>query len=96
MADSPDLPYEALQIVDPLTGMYFWWDEAPTAKRRVYHGQVAASLEGGYYLLAFAPCDELPKGVYEIVHVSIMTEQAWSFFQPEGDYLAAMGTNEPA
>ena len=92
----PELPELSEVILDHLTGMYFWWDAAPTAKRRVYHGRVAASLEGGYYLLDFAPCDELPRGLHEITHVATMTEQTWSFFRTEDeltDYMAARGSD---
>lgn len=76
--------------LDRLVGCFFWWDGAPTAKRRIYHGRIVASLEGGYYLLKFDSSEHLPDGVHEIVHVSTMTEHSWSFFQTETDYLAAL------
>lgn len=85
-ADGP----ETYQVLDHLTGMYFWWDDAPPSKKGFYHGRVAASLEGGYYLLEFAPSDKLPEGVHEIVHIALMAEQTWSFYRTETEYLAAL------
>lgn len=79
-----------VHILDHLTGMYFYWDSAPPSKKGFYHGRVAVSLEGGYYLLEFAPSDLLPTGLHEIVHVALMAEQAWSFYRTEAEYLAAL------
>lgn len=81
---------EFIAIPDPLVGMYFWWDDAPRAKKRFYHGHVAAALDGGYYLLRFAASDDLPSGLHEIVHVATMTEEAWSFYRTEAEYAAAV------
>lgn len=87
---------ETYQVLDHLTGMFFWWDSAPISKKRVYHGRVAASLEGGYYLLEFAASDQLPEGVHEIVHLATMVDQAWSFYRTEAEYRAALagGTDD--
>ena len=79
-----------VQVLDHLAGMYFWWDSAPPSKKGFYHGRVAASLEGGYYLLAFSPSDVLPAGLHEIVHVALMAEQSWSFYRTETEYRAAL------
>ena len=35
------IPVSAL---DHLAGMCFWWDKAPAAKRRFYHGRVMGSV----------------------------------------------------
>lgn len=78
------------QVLDHLTGMYFYWDTAPRTKRDIYHGRVAASLEGGYYLLEFALSDQLPEGVHEIVHLATMADQTWSFYRTETEYQAAL------
>ena len=79
-----------VQVLDHLAGMYFWWDSAPTSKKGFYHGRVAASLEGGYYLLEFALSERLPDGVHEIVHIALMADQSWSFYRTETEYLAAL------
>lgn len=81
---------QTYQILDHLAGMWFYWDEAPPSKKGFYHGRVAASLEGGYYLLEFAPSDKLPDGLHEIVHIALMAEQTWSFYRTEAEYLAAL------
>ena len=78
----PELPeLNTVQIVDPLVGHHFWWDAAPPAQRRIYQGFVADTLGNGYYLLQFAPTEELPAQVREIAHVSVMAEQNWSFYE---------------
>ena len=81
---------EIYQVFDHLAGMYFWWDHAPPSKRGFYHGRVAVSLEGGYYLLEFAPSDVLPDGLHEIVHIALMAEQSWSFYRSELEYRTAL------
>lgn len=81
---------QTYQILDHLTGMYFYWDAAPRWKKGFYHGRVAASLEGGYYLLEFAQSDKLPEGIHEIVHIALMAEQNWSFYRTEAEYRAAL------
>ena len=88
---APESPAEQMvHVLDHLAGMYFHWDSAPPSKKGFYHGRVAVSLEGGYYLLEFAPSDKLPAGLHEIVHVALMAEQAWSFYRTETEYRAAL------
>lgn len=96
--DPEPLAEQMVHVLDHLAGMYFWWDAAPRPKRDVYHGRVAASLDGGYYLLEFAPHDKLPAGVHEVAHVATMADQAWSFYRVEAEYLAALsgGTTDAA
>jgi hypothetical protein len=94
---APEPPEErVVHVLDHLAGMYFWWDEAPPSKKGFYHGHIAVALEGGYYLLEFAPSDKLPAGLHEIVHVALMAEQTWSFYRTEAEYLAALagGTDD--
>ena len=79
-----------------LVGMYFFWDSAPPEKRGFYHGRVAANLDSGYYLLAFAQSCGLPEGVHEIVHVAVMAEQAWAFYLTETEYLASLAGGDDA
>ena len=86
-----DLQMVPLRALDYLAGMYFVWDTAPPTKRDLYHGRIIAGLDGGYYLLLFAEHDALPPGVHEIVHVSIMAEQCWSFFQNADEYQDWLG-----
>ena len=72
-----------------LTGLWFWWDTAPPTKKRLYHGQIRATIDG-YVLLCFAPHPDLPKGVFELVHISRIAEDVWSLFATEDDYKAAL------
>ena len=88
------LTEQMVHVLDHLAGMYFYWDSAPPSKKGFYHGRVRAALEGGYYLLEFAPSDVLPAGLHEIVHVALMAEQAWSFYRTEADYLTALRGND--
>ena len=89
---SPD----TYRVVDSLVGMWFVWDTAPPTKRDLYHGRIAASLDGGYYLLEFSPHDKLPAGVHEIAHVATMTDQTWGFYSTEAEYRAALGGDDVA
>ena len=88
-----DSPYAAeLAIeVDQLVGCFFWWDGADRAKRRMYHGQVAAKLEGGYYLLKFDGAEELPRGLFEVVHLERIAGEAWSIFEGREHLQEALG-----
>ena len=54
------------------------------------NGRIVATVEGSYVLLSFAPHAELPSGLFELVHISRISEQAWSLFGTEEDYLAAL------
>ncbi len=81
-------------ISDQLAEMYFWWDRADRAKRRFYHGRIIGSLDGGFYLIAFDRSDELPTGLHEVVHVSTMVEDNWSFYRKREDMCAAIVTKE--
>ena len=87
------VPFDA---INPLVGMYFFWDSAPPEKRGFYHGRIAANLDSGYYLLEFDPSDRLPAGVHEIAHVATMAEQTWSFYRMETEYLAALSRGNDA
>ena len=71
------MPANAL---DQMAGMYFWWDNASGAKRRFYYGRIVKILDGGYYLVRFKDCDELPMGLHEVVHIATMVADNWSFY----------------
>ena len=77
-------------VLDHLAGMYFWWDKADPVKRAFYHGRVTGNLDGGYYLVAFDRSDKLPTGLHEVVHVSTMVEDNWSFYRERVEMCAAI------
>ena len=85
------VPFDA---INPLVGMYFFWDSAPSKKRGFYHGRMAANLDSGYYLLAFTSSCGLPEGVHEIVHVAVMAEQTWAFYRTIEELTAAIAAKE--
>ena len=76
---------------DILAGLWFWWDTAPPTKKRLYHGRIHATIEGGYALLRFTPHPKLPAGLFELVHISRISEEVWSLFATEDEYKAAVG-----
>lgn len=74
-----------------MVGLWFWYDEAEPRVKALYHGQVAAEVAPGWFLLRFDDADALPDGAMEVVGVDRMAAERWVFFEHERELREALG-----